>query len=661
MKKLTRLNKQAAAGMLAALLLLTGAAPAVDYLKLARETAARGSESKALEIALEGLKTSPSDRELFLYAVELLPETPSRYAAPLAEAAHAMADKAKDDYAWPLGLCKALRVSGRTQEAVADCRKAMELDPTAYPPYRELGLTYEASGDSRKAGETLAQGVEIASSSYQAHYQLARILENNGDLARSRRTYAAALALAKREPGLDAKYYGALIKAGVKRLDLKAAAVKAPAPEPELPNKKQRYTVCLGKFHDEVNKDNLLNAIDVGAACMKISPGDPGLAEERAPLLVRSGKYEEGIKEYERAAALYGPKNPKSAFLRIKAAETCGKLGDSAGALAQYRLAAEANPGDMNALKGLAAALEARSDFKESMTVYEAILKLEPANARAKTRLEELRMEFLSNDQILEELKTRKAIDAQKTVLQPEDIKLFKSIRAAEISGGVDYVRANAASPNGLTIELKTQDSIKVLLTGAGYKTYVLLATRDAISFFEKQKIGMRDIFKLRDREGNDIFDKPGHITPEGAEAWRKALAGTKTWLMPYEAVAESPAAVQANKDIAEAQQLGYRELSEPEYIWLLRATNCPEDVMKAPPLKMKVVNDGARVRFLLCYVQNSFCMNPDNAKLVPYIEAYRSGDDRLSDAKTSTAFFGTGGVKKYHFCENGKIWQGEI
>ncbi|HBA61611.1 MAG TPA: hypothetical protein DCZ92_12510 [Elusimicrobia bacterium] len=635
-------------------------AEAPDALTRARETAARGSEAKALAIAAEGLKASPSDRALFLYTVELLPEAPSKHAAAVAAAAHGMLDKASEDYAWPLGLCKALRVSGRAQEALSNCRKAMQLDPTAYPPYRELGLTYAAAGNSRKAAETIEQGVEIASSSYQAHYQLARVRENNGDLSRARRSYEAALSLTRRSRDLDAEYYGALIKAGLRRVESKTAAAKDKPREPEPPGKKQLYASCVAKFREEAGKDNLLNAIDISAGCIKISRSDPELAAERAPLLVRSGKYEEGIKEYGRAASLYGPKNKKTAFLRIKAAETCAKLGDAKGAMAQYRLAAEADPSDLNALKGLADSLEARSLFKEAMDTYEKILKLEPANEKAKTRLEELRMGFLPNDRILEELRLRNAIDAQKTVLQPEDIKLFKAIRAAEINDGVDYVREKMLPAKGLIIEKREAASIRFYLSGAGYKAYLFHATRDAIRFFEKQKIGMREIFKLRDTAGADIFDKAGQITPEGLQAWQKGKAGTKTWLMPYESVPESPAAVKANKDLAEAQGMGYRELSEPEYIWLLKATNCPEDVMQADPLKMKVINDGARVRFLLCSVENSACMNPINLKLVSYIASYRDGDDKLSQTNTSTAFFGTGAVKKYRFCENGRLWDGK-
>ncbi|MDP2865657.1 MAG: tetratricopeptide repeat protein, partial [Elusimicrobiota bacterium] len=417
----------------------------------------------------------------------------------------------------------------------------------------------------------------------------------------------------------------------------------------------------LGKFREEFLKDNLGMALAASDNCLKFAPSDPQLAAERAPLLVRLGRYEEGVKEYERAASLYGEKNSSAALWRVKAAETWVKLGKHDKALAQYRLALKADPRDMNALKGLAAALEARSDFSGAIEAYETILKLEPGNERARIRKEELRSGALTSAQILEELKLRRAADLKKTSPQPEDIKLFKAIKAAEISGAVDYLRKKVPSYRGLVLERNTPEGTKLLLTGDGYKAYTFQATREAVKFFEGEGIGLREIFTLRTLEGAPVFDAGGKLTPEGAELWRRSSPGTKTWLLVYEPVPASPQAQQANKEIAEAEKNGYREISEPEYLWLLRATDCPEDVMHKYPINLKVISDGARVRYLLCYIENTPCMNPMNSKLPSYIEAYRAGNDDISDTKTSTAFFGTGGVKKHRYCENGKIWGGEI
>ncbi len=632
--------------------LTAGGALAGEELRKAREAAALGSEARGFDIAMEGLKDSPGDRDLFLLAVELLPEnSPARAKRLSAAAAEALA-REPDDYAGYLGACKTLRVLGKDREALANCRKALEADPTAYPVYRELGLTYASSGNPRKAAEALEQGVEISSASYQARYYLARVLENRGDVVRAAARYREGYALAREAEGPDAARYRALLLEGQKRAG-RAAGKKS---SPGHADKAKAAAACLAKVREEYLKDNLGTALQQSDACLKLSPSDPALAAERAPMLVRLGRHEEGVREYERAAALYKDNRQAAALCRAKAAEASLKMGAPARAAGLYRLALKDVPGDLATLKGLAAAQEAGSDLKGAAETYAAILKLEPGNETARSRMEQLRDATLSPARILEEMKLRNAVDAKKKELSPEDAKLFRAIRAAELWGAADYLKGKARSTAGLLMTRQTPEGVKLLLTGPGYKAYIFHASKDAVRFFEQEKVDMREIFKLRTRAGAAIFDAAGKLTPEGEEFWRGAIPGRKTWLLSSEPVPESPKAVQANKAVAEAEANGYREIYEPEYLWLLRATDCPEEVMFKPPVNMLRIDDGAKVRFMLCYRDGYPCMNPFNTPLPGYIEAYRAGNDYISDAKTSTAFFGTGGVKKTRFCENGKV-----
>ncbi|OGR79878.1 MAG: hypothetical protein A2X32_00240 [Elusimicrobia bacterium GWC2_64_44] len=645
----------------AALLLAAAPAFAAGELQLAREAAALGSEARAFDLAADGLKQAPADRDLFLYAVELLPENSTARAKTLSAAAAARLAKDGADYPAYLGLCKALRVLSKASEALANCKKALELEPTAYPVYRELGLTYASAGNPRKATETLSQGVEISSTSCQAHYHLARALEKRGDAARAAASYKQALACAGTDTSPDAGYYRALSRSGLKRT---AAAKERPAgrlPAQASPARKQLAAACAAKFREEFLKDNLGMALQQSDACLKYSPSDPDLAAERAPLLVRLGRYEEGVKEYERAAGLLPAKSQAAALLRVKAAETWQKLGRQDDALAQYRLARAASPQDMNALKGLAAALEARSDFSGAVEVYGEILKLEPGNAQARARREELRASALSDPQILEELKFREALEKNKTALQPDDIKLFRRLKAAELSGAVDYLKARLPAGRGLTIRRTTPEGIKILLTGAGYKAYVFHASRDAVKFFESEKIGMREIFQLRSETGAPLFDKSGRLTQEGEELWRGSVPGKKTWLMPYDQVpdsAQAKASKEAQAKVDDALRQGYQEISEPEYLWLLTATSCTDDIMMNDPVNMKMVLDGANRRYLMCFSDRAPCATKPNIVLPSYIVGYRENKHFVPGSSSHSGFFGSG-PKKYRYCENGKIWDG--
>lgn len=617
--------------------------------------------------ALAALEAAPGDRKALLRAVEFSPDLPGS-AAALESSARLAFKKKPDDYAGFLALCKAMRVSGRAQEGLPNCRRAMELDPMAYSSYRELGLAYAASGNPRRAAETLQQGLELSSSACQAYYNLARVLEKRGDAIRAHSYYEKGLTVAARGGDPDSSLYSALMKAGARRTALAAkqtakqaartTAAKAGAPAPA-PAAAALLPSCMEKFKAEFLKDNLGAALAQSDACLKLAPRDARLASERAPLLVRLGRYEDGVKEYERAAALYGSRGQMSAFCRIKAAETWLKLGDMEKAVGQYKLALATNPKDLNALKGLAATQESRSDTAGALATYDTIMKLDPSDEKTRARSEELKAAALNPDQVLAELKLRQAVDAATTELSPDDAKLFKAIKAAELAGGVDYVKGRAVSSLGLLARKDAADGPRFMLTGAGYKAYVAFATQDAIKLFEGHGVGMREIFQLRDLAGAPLFDAGGKLTQEGVEAWRKSADGTKTWLLPYEPVPQSPKALQAEADIKKFTGMGYSEISEPEYLWILRATDCPPDVLMGSPLSMRTANDGTRMRYFMCFDQQGSCMNSVNEKLPPYISDYRSGNSDISDSKTSTAFFGRGGVQKHRFCENGKIWVG--
>ena len=657
-----------AAAVLLAAPLLRAAAGTGEDLARAREAAGRGAEPEAFDIAitafspakaLHGTKPDQGQRDLFLYAVETLPGNSRERALKLAGAAGAMLDKKSEDSAWYLGACKAARVLDGATGAVSNCRKALELDPIYYPVYRELGLAYAAAGEPRKAEETLAQGVEISSSDYKARYYLAKTLEKYGEPGRAAASYSRALQLARQDSAPDAEYYRKLIRAGLKHTagKVKKEKVRAKKPAPPRPGNRQLAAACMVKFRAEAAKDNIAAALKETGACLKHAPSDPDLAAERAPLLVRLGRYEEGVAEYERAASLYGEKAAPYVRARIKAAETWIKLGRHDKALAQYDLALKASPHDMNALRALAAEQEARSDPAGALRTYETISALEPSNDAARRRVEELKDASLTDGQILDELKLRLAADPNSTVLQPEDKKLYKAIRAAELGGAVDYLKLKVPSGRGLIVKKKTAERTHLLLSHEGYKAYVFQATREAISFLEGEGVDMREMFKLRTLAGDPVFDPAGRLTPEGLELWRKASPGNKAWLLPYEPVPASPQAQQADREIQEAEKKGYIEISEPEYLWLLRYTDCPEDVMLAEPISAMTVNDGARLRYLICGMEIPLCLNKINESVALAISDYRNNHTEISDSKHSTAFFGTGGIKKHKLCENGKIW----
>lgn len=473
---------------------------------------------------------------------------------------------------------------------------------------------------------------------------------------------ALAAADQKPPPPAQAKELeAAFINAGTKKLSpqKKARAGKPPAARPKSPAgvKAADPEKCAQDFRLELAAANFEAAERSSAKCLKLSPFDPELRRDRAAVLIRLGRYEDAVTQYNRAAELYR-KRPMAAFCRVKMAETLIKLGRGADAEKAYKAALETSPSDLNALSGLAKAFETRGDLKSASGIYKKILSAEPSNALSRSRLSEIEAELTPPEQALAGLKERQAVDLKKVSAGAEDLKLFRDITAAERNGAVDCIKRKHPSLNGLVLERPGIKDPKLLLTGAGYRLYLFYLSQEAVAFFESKSLTFGDIFALRDNSGAPLFDKAGKLTAEGVAALRLAQSGRKSWLLTYEAVPSSPNALKANKEIEAARSRGYSEISEPQYLWLLRATDCPEDVLLADPLNVKLINDGARARYLICYADASPCMNTLNRNLPSFIEAYRAGRTEISD--TSTSFFGTGGVKKRRLCENGKIWLGE-
>ncbi|OGR48533.1 MAG: hypothetical protein A2X33_09150 [Elusimicrobia bacterium GWA2_51_34] len=586
-------------------------------------------------------------------------------------------EKEKTYYGYYLGLCKLQRIGGKIKEALANCRKALELDATPYAVYRELGLTWAQAGNEAKAEEILSQGVELSSHSYKAYLNRAGVREKFGETQTALADYLKAMSLLKKKQTADFRLDAAIINARIKKLSSqkKLRTTRTPAPHfgpfgksagqagvAEGSVAKASYAdpeKCVRDFRLELASGSFETAERSSAECLKHRPSDPELRKDHAALLVRLGRYEDAVAQYNRAAELY-KKQPMAAFCRVKTAETLTKLGRGSDAEKAYKAALETSPGDLNAMRGLAKIFEIRGDLKSASGIYKKILSADPSNAEARTRLSVIEAELILPEQAFAELKERQAVDPKKFSAGPEDLKLFRDITAAERNGAVDYLKRQHHSLNGLILERPDVNGPKLLLTGAGYRLYLSYLSREAVAFFEGKSITLGDVFALRDNSGNPLFDKAGKLTAEGAAALRLAQSGQKSWLLTYEPIPLSPDSLKADKEIEAARGRGYGEISEPEYLWLLRATNCPEDVLLADPLNARRINDGARARYLICYAGGSPCMNNLNKSLVSSIEAYRSGQTEISDSRTSTAFFGTGAVNKRRLCENGKIWMGE-
>lgn len=612
-----------------------------------------GSTPKALETCLAALDKNPSDKDLYSYALEILPDGSSEHAGTLRRITAKASAHKPGEYIYYLGFCKLFRGAGQGPQALANCKKAKALNPVSWPVYRELGLTYSANGDGARALDTLTQGVELFPDNYKAHYYLAAEYERLNDDAAALKNFRKALALAGTSKELDAQAYSGRIRDAIMKLAAKPAkkpAPAGPAAKPITPAaQKKLFEACAREAENLKKRGDTAGVEKKLADCSALSPQEPRIKIDRAGYLMRLGKYEAAAGEYRKAAALFGGNDPMAAFCHLKTAQIYFKLNDIPKAVLYYTKTLEINKTDLNAMLGLAAACEAKADLKKAAGLYARVLKADPANAKARERLDEINFNLLSNSRLLDELRSRGAADDKKTTVSPEDLMLLKAMRLAERDGAVDYLLSKTAYTKGFFAEKQEPDRIRIMLALTGFKSYQSYLTRDAIGFFERKGITLRDVFALRDLKGLPIFDPGGRLTEEGMQAYRRAKTGEKTWLTNYEAVS-TPEEERLTAEAGELLNSGFMEISEPEYLWLKKVTECPDDVLQSAPCDIKLLKMQRTVKYFL----------PGETKLALYIGRYRAGDTEMSGLTRSTSFFGSGGTAKRRFCHQGKIWMGE-
>ena len=637
-------------------------ASAAEELQKAKFEERAHSEEAAFDAAMEGLRKFPQDRNLFLYALDLSAYANRSQLSSLETTSSSMSKKYPKDYAWNLGICKIKRMKGKPDEGLQNCLKSIQYGKGEFKPSLETAKTYLAMGIYDRAEELISNALEISPNDFEALYSKGEIYEAQELFIKARKAYATALASVGEDISAKADANASKASAAMKRVSNMQKKTRSMATAKKAKeNMGAEAVACMKKFNEEAGREDFVAAAATGRICRKIDNRNLELASKLADVLVNAGEYEEAIDEYERAQKLTGNEHTRHARLCIKEAETLIRLEDRTSAEQKYRMAAAAAPFDEKILLEVADYFLAQSMYKEALHYFSLVLQISPNNREALINADKLKLDLMSDEEILEELKKKGAVPQMTTVamLSEEHLRMHRNIRAAEANGAVEVVRGKFPGRPGLYYE-DSENGLKFRLTMEGYNTYARIVSRDALKFFERKGINLREIFKLRDSSGDLIFDKNGKITPEGINAWSEAATtGKITWIFSYQPVPGSRKQVKASREITSLIQSGYREISEPEYLWLLKATNCPAHILAADPIKLKEVNDGAMNHYMLCYISNSNCMNAINGKLPGYIERYRNGDTSVSSGK-STSFFGSGGVKQYRFCEEGKIWMGE-
>ncbi|MFA5160716.1 MAG: tetratricopeptide repeat protein [Elusimicrobiales bacterium] len=432
-------------------------------------------------------------------------------------------------------------------------------------------------------------------------------------------------------------------------LALSVAVAAAPAPG--------RLAACTSAGKELFAQRRLPEAEAKFRECVASWPEDAGAHVSLAGVLMTLKKFDQAAQEFTDALEKIDPNSPLAAYCHSRLGDIAVKKGKLDEAEDRYRRAAAIDPREVNSIIGLGRCSEIKKDWFPAAENYRRALALEPGNEMAKQGLRRVEPTVMSDAEILSELKFRRALVSDASELSPEAKLLFKDIRRAEEYGGVNYLAKRLrALPPDYTVEKDTgTPTYRLMFSYAGYLVYRNYISSDAVRFFEKKGIKLKDVVKLRAKNGALVFDpkEGGRLSSDGLEVYYYAMLGRKEYILPSEPL---PPALweklsESDKLEVEMKRDKYMEISESEYLWLCRATNCAEETF-TEKLDMRIreimLGDGKKRKR---YFIDTTGMRKDMGALASHIYRYRSGDTDTSGSG-STGFFGLGGSPKQKLCD---------
>src|SRR6202050_4875847 len=216
--------------------------------------------------------------------------------------------------------------------AVADYRKALELEPNDADTHYNLALTLNYKGDSRQAAEEFEQAIRLKPNWAEAHLGLGATQYDLGDQVVALKELQATVRL---DPA------NVTARGLIARIDLQQN--NPSSAESEL--KRALAVKSTAELHFELGLvEGQLGKLDLATAQFRRAIAlDPKFARAHAALgvsLRRQGNHAAALSEFRKAVAI-DPNDPETQYdlgVELKAS------GDNAGAIAAYRKAIELKP-----------------------------------------------------------------------------------------------------------------------------------------------------------------------------------------------------------------------------------------------------------------------------------------------------------------------------
>jgi tetratricopeptide (TPR) repeat protein len=311
---------------------------AADLVSLAADLLLLEQSAAAERLLREGQRRFPDDFWInHDLGMVLRDQVPPQYEEAVRYLTAAVAVRSQSPGAH-LHLGRALSLQGKVSEAVAEYKKALELDPKYAAAHNNLGVALGAQGKVAEAIAEYRQAIHLDPKDAMAHNNLGVALKEQGRVAEAIAEYRQAIAL-------DPKFALAHTNLGV--------ALKE-----------------QGQLDDAIAEYRHAIALDPKDAMAHCNLGNA---------LKAQGKVAEAIAEYRHAIDL----DPKFALAHNNLGVALKEQGNLPEAMAECRHAIQLDPKFAMAHYNLGLALQAQGNVAEAITEYRQTIDLDPKLAQA--------------------------------------------------------------------------------------------------------------------------------------------------------------------------------------------------------------------------------------------------------------------------------------
>ena len=199
--------------------------------------------------------------------------------------------------------------------------------------------------------------------------------------------------------------------------------------------------VCLEQGKQEFASQRYAQAKTTFTRCLTLDPRDEETLLSLGGVYLTQDELDPARKYFLAALKEMKRTSPYLSYTYSMLGDIALKQKKYKEALAYYNRSLVFNEAYTNSLVGKGVITEELGDKKAAAEIYKTALSVEPLNVVARQHLVALEPIYFSDEEMLEALKQRTAVDPGKNTLSEEDRSLFLKLHSAEQRGAVDYLR----------------------------------------------------------------------------------------------------------------------------------------------------------------------------------------------------------------------------